>query len=502
VSSASPSPGDDLGQEGAEPSAPAGGLTLGLMQVGACLLALPAASIREVISCPAVLAPLPASAPGLAGAVRLRGAIIPVLDLAEVLALGRSPSPGVIVVMRREGRLLGLRACAVQGIATVGAAQLQAFGPPSSGSGPVTHTLEQGSDIVSLLCPERLAALPGVLLVDEPRTPAAAALSQRAPYLLFASRGHDLAIAAQAVDATVPATAIKPSAMASGCCLGVVAHHGRDVPVVDTLAALGLARARPAAQSALIVVRFPGGGLVGLTVDAVRDIALVAPQDVAAMPALAVPRPSLFAGVLQVEGSRSLVLAPAGLHDDAALATFARLSGEQISAADRRAAREAGGGAQVLAYVAGLDLATPLLQCSEILPFPADVTRIEGHQAGMLGLFMHRGTAVPLVDLAASLGLAARREGGGRVILVRRGAAVVGFAVEELRAIETARLKASAHGDPGGGSPARPSLASLVEIGEGAAARMVPCMDLATLADRLLDPAPSASMPVARRDAA
>lgn len=461
---------------------PSGSLTLGLMKVGACVLALPAESIREVIPCPAELDALPATAHGVAGAVRLRGVIIPVLDLADVLALGPARRPGVIVVMRRDGRLLGLRANAVHGIATIAPAHLQAFGPASAGDGLVTHTLEHGPDLVSLLSSESLASLPGVPLVDEPRAAAVAAgQAQRAPYLLFASRGHDLAIAAQAVDATVPPTAIRPSAMASGVCVGVASHHGRDVPVVDTLAALGFESPRAQTGSPLVVVRFPGSGLVALTVDAVRDIALLSPEDIAAMPSLAVPRPALFAGVLARADTRSLVLSPAGLHADPALAIFARLSGERGAAAGKTASTP--GGAQFLSYVAGLDLATPLLQCSEILPFPAEVTRIEGRNDGVLGLFMHRGTAVPLVDLAAALGLPARDMAPGRVILVRRDADLVGFAVDGLRAIETGRLKASAHG---GRSDGRPSLANLVEISEGSKARMVPCLDLGVLADRLL----------------
>jgi purine-binding chemotaxis protein CheW len=465
------------------------------MKVGPCVLALPAASIREVIPCPAALAPLPARVPGLTGAVRLRGAIIPVLDLAAVLALGEARPEGVVVVMRREGRLLGLRADAVHGIATIDAGSLQAFGPASDGGELVSHTLDHGPDLVNLLCAARLASLPGVPLVDEPRAaPASAAQSRRAPHLLFTSRGQALAIAAQAVDATVPATPIRASAMASGVCLGVASHHGRDVPVVDTLAALGLGDARTAAESPLVVVRFRDGGLVALTVESVRDIALVSPEEIAAMPALAVPRATLFSGVLARDGVRSLVLSAEGLHTDSALATFARLSGETAVIESRTAAQS--GRSQFLTYVAGLELATPLLQCSEILPVPAEITRIEGRRDGVLGLFMHRGAAVPLVDLAGALGLRGCSGAPGRVILVRSGADLVGFAVDELHAIEAACLKASAHSDVRGGAGG-PSLARLVEIGEGSRARMVPCLDLAALAEKLLDVKPPRALDAA-----
>ena len=56
-------------------------VTYGLMRLADLDIALPLSALREVVSCPPVLDPLPARASGLLGAMTLRSSVLPVLDL-------------------------------------------------------------------------------------------------------------------------------------------------------------------------------------------------------------------------------------------------------------------------------------------------------------------------------------------------------------------------------------------------------------------------------------
>ena len=57
----------------------------GVARVGAHLVAVPIAGIREVVPHPQQLAALPATMPEMRGGLDLRGALVPVIDLALLL---------------------------------------------------------------------------------------------------------------------------------------------------------------------------------------------------------------------------------------------------------------------------------------------------------------------------------------------------------------------------------------------------------------------------------
>lgn len=121
------------------------------------------------------------------------------------------------------------------------------------------------------------------------------------------------------------------------------------------------------------------------------------------------------------------------------------------------------------------------------MPFdPARATLGSG-QESVLGLYVHRGGALPVVDLPAVLGFGPSVPGDCCLLLVRLGEAQVGYLARELRAIERSVWEEDHDGSvPRRGGPAglgsRPSL----QIGEGTERYMVPLVDLLGLAAELL----------------
>jgi purine-binding chemotaxis protein CheW len=141
----------------------------------------------------------------------------------------------------------------------------------------------------------------------------------------------------------------------------------------------------------------------------------------------------------------------------------------------------AGSGEAYLTYSAGADIATPLHQVVEILPFPSVITTTPGAD-GVLGIVVHREAAVPVLRLAEMLGRTGEPVGLATcLLLVAVGGEIVAFAVDRLRGIEPLSWCDSDY-VPLPDTPRNRLLnaARLVQVGTNA--RMLPELNLTTLA--------------------
>lgn len=465
----------------------------GVMCIGEALLALPVDFIREVIPAQQAYARLPVDVAGLRGAIDLRGTVIPVLDLRSFLGL---PTPaagsGAVVVMRWRGKLLGLLADEVRGVVRAADAQLFEFAIEQAAERlPLaTHGMKLGGETAALLDAGRIAALPNIPMVAEEQRGASRQAAAREPMLLFSDRGMHLGIPAFHVDATVPRLPIVRGALTGGYCLGTVEHHGHDVPVLDTLAALGLGAAASPAEAALLVLRFTEG-LLGFTLDDVRDIARPTAEDVLAMPRLPGGASGLFRGLLaDAQGRQNLLLDIDALRRHPPFVTIAGLSrvrpaavspAEAAQRPDAAAAQAAAraGRRQFITFRAGREHATPLADVLEILPYPKTLTDMRSMGGGLIGIFHHRNAAVPLVDLAQRLGGRCTLDpASARVLLVKAEEQTVGLAVEALHSIEPIAPGPWTTDLPAG---KRGKSLRVVLVGEGSQRRLLPLADIAAL---------------------
>ncbi len=502
-----------------------GGFSMGTLHV-----ALPMGALREVVP----LTPLhcmPSMAPGLVGAIDLRGVMLPVLDLRRALCrVANDASYPCVVIMVYEGRLLGLLADGVTGVFGVAPGSFKHM-PVQGGDPPLlAGSLRRADDgsLVSLLSPQALAAQPGMPMVEDPeparsRQGAAAddvpAQALAVPMMLLQLGGLVLAIDAMAVHATLAAPVLERSVLAMGACRGVVNYLGDRVPVVDLLAHTGLGRLADGAPRELLLLR-SRSGLVGLLVERVVDVVGVARGATVAVPAFALPRPALFAGALPLSAlpeamarllsqqhgvAQCLELEGAALHDDEALCALA--STQHGAAAGPAAPGDVtttliGRRAMVTFDLAG-EAAVPIEQLAEILPLRTDgqpgamgalgaLVPGEAGRAGdsaVMGLVVDRGRSIPVLSLprlaaAGDLPMGA----AASVLVVQSGDDWVGFAVPRLRAIEAADWEPllPAHG-VGDADALTHTLRSrtLAQVGQGAEQRMLRVLDLAGIARAL-----------------
>ncbi|MDY7100335.1 MAG: chemotaxis protein CheW [Actinomycetota bacterium] len=433
----------------------------GIVAMGPTEVALPLAVLREVIPCPAELIELPASAPGLLGAVDLRGQIIPVLDVR--LALGAPTSPAtarVVVIVVHDDRVLGLLGDEVVGVTTVDDAEMH---PMTAAGGELvfSHSFERaaGGAVVSVLDIAAILRLPGVPVVHEQRRPSGLAPEEATDDGDAAV--HDRVAAARADDSsllvrcgpyrfglgiehvftTLPRMQVRPSPLQGELCRGVVHYSDLEVPVIDPLRLMRMGQL-DANDTQGIVVRL-AEGLIVLLVSEVIEITRIDPDRVMRLPVFAMRRPELFAGIASIAElgdffviDAEALLAEAQLH---ALAGLNTGDGNVDDLAAGAAYSAISGVDIVLTYSAGVDLASPLEQIDEILPFPAEVCALEEDGDGILGLLTHRDEVVTIVSLPALMGRPEPLDPATScVLLVRADDVRIGLAVLGLRAIERA----------------------------------------------------------------
>jgi purine-binding chemotaxis protein CheW len=259
----------------------------------------------------------------------------------------------------------------------------------------------------------------------------------------------------------------------------------------------------PTARVQGLVLRFEAG-LIVLLLTEVIEIVQVRPSEVLDLPAFTVRHPEFFRGVVQVDQLGDfLVLSSDTLMESEQLRTLSTLnmahekdagtggdsedwSGSGDSAAD--------GGLYLTYSVAG-DVASPLEQVLEILPYPREFASLGESDGRVLGLLTHRDAVVPLVCLATVMG---RHEppdpARSCVLLVGAGAGSIGLVVRSLGAIERSVWEERVEDVPQRhlDDPLQRALADqrtirTAPVGSVGAERMLPRIDLLAIAQALAE---------------
>jgi chemotaxis signal transduction protein len=120
------------------------------LAVGGENYALPVDRVLEVADYTGV-APVPGAAPSVLGVRNLRGAVLPVLDLATVLGLARAGAPERIVVTEHAGRTAGLAVDSVVGVEPLPEATEPAESPYLTGASLADGALVGMVDVGAVL---------------------------------------------------------------------------------------------------------------------------------------------------------------------------------------------------------------------------------------------------------------------------------------------------------------------------------------------------------------
>lgn len=316
----------------------------GVVRMGQAYVAVNIEHIREVVPRPPVLASFPKGGDGLAnwvlGALELRGAIVPVLDLAGFMGVAGGPEPTsdmaptageILLLLRIEGRVLGVVVHEICGVMELrekhctpiqSAAGQEGGGGQTGGAGLVACGFAIGGRSGVVLNMGVLGRWPGLAMAQERNVARQDAAELGQPYLMFAAGGYHFGLAAEMIEACVPRRVLGPSAVDDALWIGRIAHGGRRVPVVDTLELLGLGQMEPARECASVILRMPEGRRLALRIDHVANILRLPATALLPLQGFAVGRAHVLCGMHEGE-VLSLIIDGAGLQAEEALRDLA-----------------------------------------------------------------------------------------------------------------------------------------------------------------------------------
>ena len=311
--------------------------------------AFPIAEVQAVIRAPAELVGIPEADPVVRGLTTYGEAVLPVVELADLLGLPRSVerAQGRLFVVEIGGAAIGLRVERVLGALRV---KRRAVSPAplvlnrGAGEARVTAIARTPSGLTAILAVERLFDEATMLRLNALAVSAPARVAPEAvagavePVVVFRLGEERYGLHAAAVEAVAraPADLVAPP-NAPPFLAGVVSHRGEAIPVIDARARLGAPASprsvglqadvgaiprveRPAAKRSAWTptLREPQNGVVifvrrgaiaaGLLVDAVERLAHLPRSKLDRAPSLAGDAGKLFASVSAADLEGGLLL--------------------------------------------------------------------------------------------------------------------------------------------------------------------------------------------------
>ena len=407
-----------------DPDAPVAARRL-IVRAAGRAIALDASEVSEVARV-AQLTPVPLAPPALQGLASLRGKVAPVVSLAALLGEpGAAGAARRMVVLRRAEPI----ALAVDSVDAGGAEAEDA----------------ELADLDALLRQAFAAARR-----PQARTLATAATAAPARAVRREVGILSFLIAGQAYG--LPLTSVRevfrapPGLLrlqnADETALGVIPHREGVLAVVSPAPLLGLGAAALGGQSSIVVTAL-GGAVVGLLVDSVRSVARIPEDELKPVPAV------LNRGRGEAE-VQAIARTAEGL--------VALLSPERLF--DHRTV------AQALAQAPAEAAPMPEMSRSDSLPFvifrlgeesfglraaavvevvnlPAVLQPPPGRSKALAGVMNHRGSALPVIDPALRMGLAAGVARQRRVLVLDiqgQRCGLIVDAVQQLTRVEKDRL--------------------------------------------------------------
>ncbi|MDO9412624.1 MAG: chemotaxis protein CheW [Pseudolabrys sp.] len=219
--------------------------------------------------------------------------------------------------------------------------------------------------------------------------------------------------------------------------LGVITLRDRLLPLVSLRALLGLPAGETRSQRGKVIVVSLGDALVGVVVDATREILRVDPSVIDAAPALL----SRGAGEADVTSMARLnhgrrlvaVLSPDRLFRSELLSKIAAEQGSS-GEEDNQSGSTAMADEQFIVFrLGGQEYAMPIAAVSEIARTPEHITRVPKAPSFIDGVINLRGGVVPVVDLRRRFDIqGADDQTSQRILVLGFAGARAGFLVDSV----------------------------------------------------------------------
>lgn len=429
----------------------------GSFHLGDAELVLPVAAVQEVVNYPQAITTLPLSPAHLLGLFNLRGRLIPIVHLGQLLKIAdrdQHAEAKVAIVELPEG-CVGLLFDATGEILRVHGEEKVMFGGAGASLIGGVLKLDDGNRILQMLSVNALASLPGMPLLkvdvqSRESNRLRAAQGQRRQGVSFRVGGSYLALPMGSIHEIIRVPELLSSVLASELCLGMFNLRGDTLPVLDFAKFLGLAS--PMSDEVapgdfddprrILVIR-QGDICLGLLVDDVESIVSYRDEELLAIPSFQARHAGFFAGCIShADGKHILLLNEAALVADATLldvtAGHRELYKAEHDGQGGRGKRRPGARETYVTFRLDQLMGMRIEQLREVIDYPPAVMQPPGAPDYVRGILNLRHRLVTIIDLRALYGMAGYSDlGESKVLVVENGDEKFGLVVDAIENIVT-----------------------------------------------------------------
>jgi purine-binding chemotaxis protein CheW len=412
-------------------------------RLGGVLYALPAEYVLEVIHLPAV-ARVPHSPPSLLGIANLRGTVLPLVGLRELLGSSATSTAAAATkaIVLDAGTHLALAVESVDGLVAVGEDRIEARQSELSAAHGEHLTgafrSERHDAVVKILDIKKLL---GAAFVHQARAPRQsrgakhgagepqrfAAVEAATMLVTFEVAGQEFALDLAAVQEILPAPAVIMAVpRAEALVLGVTSVRDRLLPLLSLRGLLGFPPAAGSDGREKVVVMKVNGAQVGLVADRARAILAAPPSAIDAVPPVLSARAggeARLKAIYRGEQGRRLVsiLMPEQLFREDVMR---RLSHDAQTKGTPSAPAGSPRDEQTFLVfrLAEDEFALPIEAVDEVGEVPAQITRLPKTPKFLEGVVNLRGDVLPVVDQRRRFDMPASSETERRRLVVVRTA--------------------------------------------------------------------------------
>jgi purine-binding chemotaxis protein CheW len=438
----------------ATPARQDGAQLFGSFHLGDTELVLPVTAVQEVVNYPTVVTQVPLAPSYLLGLFNLRGRLIPIVHLGQLLQLpdgGARETCKIAIVEFRQGRI-GLLFDATGEILRVQPEQKVTFNE-GAGSAMIAGALklDGGNRILQILSVDALQHLhdmPIPKLDANQSGRQRAALGQRRQGVSFRVSDTRLALPMGAIHEIIRVPELLKSVLASELCLGMLNLRGNTVPVLDFARFLGLPSTASATMASadfddprrIVVIRQQEMDF-GLLVDDVESIVGYRDEELLAIPSFHPDRPQLFTGCISRDGMPDIILVnEAALLSDATVSdlTQGHRALYALESATERGQRRRGVRETYVTFKLDQLMGMRIDQLREVIDFPPEVMQPPGAPAHVRGILNLRRKLITIIDLRELYGMKGYADlPGAKVLVVENDEEQFGLIVDAIENIVT-----------------------------------------------------------------
>jgi purine-binding chemotaxis protein CheW len=436
----------------------------GSFYLGEIELALSASVLHEVVNYPSSMTRVPMGPPFLLGLFNLRGALIPIVQLSQLLQLpaANAGDESKIAIIEIEGARVGLLFDRTGEILRVRGSQVIPFEQEDDQGGMIEGAIRMdgGDRILQVLAAGKLVRLRDIPRLQQSTSERhnlarRAGQGQRHQSVSFRVAGTRMALPMSAIHEIIRVPALQRTVLADERCLGLLNLRGHTVPVIDfarflclesTAATLMEGAAKNVAEMdderRIIVIKQQNVHL-GMLVGEVESIVGYVESELLPIPSFNQAGRSLFAGCISNGNESDIILVdPDALRKDPAMveltaghhALYEAVDGDQSGVhGDNRVVRET-----YVTFKLDQLMGLRIEQLREVIDYSDELMRPPGAPDYVRGILNLRHRLVTVVDLRALYGMHAMGDAAmAKILIVEQDGEKYGLIVDAIQNIVT-----------------------------------------------------------------